>query len=360
MEKTISRKELYELGWTKPLTAIAKEFKLSYHELKLICKNNNIPTPPNGYWQKIAFGKDVTKTPLPNKGDYEKIITIKGNEAPKKLIGEVSSKKTTSIKVPNKLSNPDIITQKLQSQLSDREKHWIDSSGLIRTGGKNPKISVTKSEIPRALRIFVALIKNFRALNYQIVLKDENVTIFSLEEYTHIFIREKCKAKYVQSTYSWPNRILTPTGKLAVKVGRWGEFEFAEAATIPLEEKIDTILLKIRTEFQEAHERNIRREAERVKKEEEDKIAEAIRKRKENELNRFLTFFNDAHRWKKFIVLQEYFHYLKENKLKDQEEIGWIAKKLEWYNPSIKSSDDLLSEVNKETLTFIKKKSSYF
>jgi len=44
---------------------------------------------------------------------------------------------------------------------------------------------------------------------------------------------------------------------------------------------------------------------------------------KDEELKKFIDFFNDAHRWKKFMILKEYFEYIKIKNPDDQEWIQW-------------------------------------
>lgn len=65
MARTFTRKEFYDLVWSKPLTHLAKEFLLSDVALHKICKKHDIPHPPLGWWAKKAAGKAVTQTPLP-------------------------------------------------------------------------------------------------------------------------------------------------------------------------------------------------------------------------------------------------------------------------------------------------------
>ena len=62
---TVTRKELYELIWSKPMTQVAKDFDVSDVWISKICKEANIPRPPVGYWQRLDAGKNPKKTPLP-------------------------------------------------------------------------------------------------------------------------------------------------------------------------------------------------------------------------------------------------------------------------------------------------------
>jgi hypothetical protein len=65
--RTIGREELYALVWQMPLSRLAKRFGLSDVGLRKICVKHDIPTPPLGYWSKLAHGKPVYRPPLPSK-----------------------------------------------------------------------------------------------------------------------------------------------------------------------------------------------------------------------------------------------------------------------------------------------------
>lgn len=66
MEKT--REELYQLVWSTPLKKLGSEFHVSGQTLANICRRFDIPVPPVGYWQKLAFGKTVERPELPTEG----------------------------------------------------------------------------------------------------------------------------------------------------------------------------------------------------------------------------------------------------------------------------------------------------
>ena len=54
IRNSITRKELYDLIWSKPIMEISKEFGLSDRGLGKVCERHDIPKPPRGYWQKIS------------------------------------------------------------------------------------------------------------------------------------------------------------------------------------------------------------------------------------------------------------------------------------------------------------------
>lgn len=60
-----TRRELYDLVWSKPMTSIAQEFCMSSNALAKHIDKLEIPRPPRGYWQQLAAGIDVERDPLP-------------------------------------------------------------------------------------------------------------------------------------------------------------------------------------------------------------------------------------------------------------------------------------------------------
>jgi len=77
--RTLTRQQMYDLVWLKPMTQLAAEFDLSDVGLRKICKAAKVPTPGIGYWAKLANGHQVTKTPLPTLYPFQsQIIHICG------------------------------------------------------------------------------------------------------------------------------------------------------------------------------------------------------------------------------------------------------------------------------------------
>lgn len=75
-ELEFSRKEIYEMVWEKPVRLVAEEIGVRYSDALKMCKENQIPTPPSGYWTKIQFGKDVSDDVVELTGDEHKKVTI--------------------------------------------------------------------------------------------------------------------------------------------------------------------------------------------------------------------------------------------------------------------------------------------
>jgi hypothetical protein len=61
----LTREELYNLVWTKPMTQVAEQFEMSDRAMAKVCAKKQVPVPPRGYWAKKSAGKDVPAIPLP-------------------------------------------------------------------------------------------------------------------------------------------------------------------------------------------------------------------------------------------------------------------------------------------------------
>lgn len=65
MSLSFTRREFYDLVWSKPMIHLAKELGVSDVALHKICRKHDIPNPPLGWWAKKAAGKAVELIPLP-------------------------------------------------------------------------------------------------------------------------------------------------------------------------------------------------------------------------------------------------------------------------------------------------------
>ncbi|WIW88036.1 hypothetical protein K3M67_13900 [Sphingobium sp. V4] len=67
MARIFTRREFYDLVWSKPITHIAKDFSLSDVAIHKICRKHAIPTPPAGYWARKNAGKDAEQASFPKE-----------------------------------------------------------------------------------------------------------------------------------------------------------------------------------------------------------------------------------------------------------------------------------------------------
>lgn len=62
----MTREELYERAWSKPMPTIAAGLGVSGSYLARVCDQLGVPRPQLGYWAKHAVGKVPPATPLPS------------------------------------------------------------------------------------------------------------------------------------------------------------------------------------------------------------------------------------------------------------------------------------------------------
>ena len=69
MSPELTRKALYELVWSKPRSQIGRELGVSDVWIGKMCRRQNVPAPPPGYWANLAAGsrrrRKYVKPPLP-------------------------------------------------------------------------------------------------------------------------------------------------------------------------------------------------------------------------------------------------------------------------------------------------------
>ena len=61
----MTREQLYELVWSKPMRSIAEDLRKSDVWLGRVCRRAQVPVPERGYWNKVKAGKRTSRRRLP-------------------------------------------------------------------------------------------------------------------------------------------------------------------------------------------------------------------------------------------------------------------------------------------------------
>ena len=64
---TLSREDLFELAWSKPLSQLAMDFGISDVALAKRCRRLGIPIPGRGYWARVDTGQNLYRPTLPKR-----------------------------------------------------------------------------------------------------------------------------------------------------------------------------------------------------------------------------------------------------------------------------------------------------
>lgn len=79
----LSRRRLFELVWTRPMTELARQFGVRARHLAKACDRHDIPRPYPGHWQKLAYGKPLGAPKLgEERFDINWLIEIDVEEQP--------------------------------------------------------------------------------------------------------------------------------------------------------------------------------------------------------------------------------------------------------------------------------------
>lgn len=169
----ISRQVLYKRIWSEPVTKLSKEFGLSDVGFAKLCKRNDIPRPPRGFWARKAVGQKVTDVPLPRANeDWE--ITINSHEKgitnpALRTAAEREKSRITQeppIVVPDNMRGAHPLVSTALHVLEATQK---DACGILRPAAFGClNVSVSRNSLRRALLIMDALIKTFVARGYSV------------------------------------------------------------------------------------------------------------------------------------------------------------------------------------------------
>jgi hypothetical protein len=378
MEKTtLTRKELYDLVWSRPMTSMSKKYEISSDRLKGICKKVNVPMPDNGYWQKLQYKKPLTIKELPDErlsnkevvlNVIDKNVEIHSSEifVRNRLIKEIEENHHLPIQVPLKLTNPDKLIAEAKDSLTVDKQYNRDYNGLISTKSGLVSITVTQESIGRALRFMDALIKLLRARGHELIINQGTTYAVVFGEEIVICLQEKLRIEYTVNRYGWRNREYHPSGILMFRM--WKHFWWHQKVCMDgkqlIEFQLPKILANLELYAKKEIEEKRKSEIARIKREEELKILQErqlieneIKKRIENEASAFKELFVQASRLHQANILRDYIQTVEANAIRSgniSEELNnwilWAKQKVEWYDPLINREDSLLNEKYKISL----------
>jgi hypothetical protein len=212
--RILSRLELYELVWSKPMTQLAKDFGLSDKGLAKKCIKHKIPTPSLGYWAKVQNGQKALKVLLPKLKEKEHHLRLVNFSAPKEIepiIKQVRAR-TNKKEIPqNHLSalNDDVkelvirkyhpILAAIRKNAGPPSKH--DQYPRLSFIGDAPRfgLKITKGTFVRTFNFLEQLVRTLKLINIELVSIEKNfnkdkVAVFNFNDITISFeIREKLK-----------------------------------------------------------------------------------------------------------------------------------------------------------------------
>lgn len=358
----LKREELYDRVWQTPMIKLAAEYGVSGNGLKKICGKLKVPVPPVGYWQKLAYGYNVQKPPLPDIDESElkkyELSTIKKPDFPLdekyKILIELESNPSNKIQVKKQLSRYHPLISMTRNTLRGEKP---DSDGLLRRiRSEILAIAVSPKNFSRAIRIFNTLLLELEKRKFQIRIEmnylGRNETfIIRDNQKIQIELRETLKmnkSKIDKSTYPWKSyeyeRVFIPTGELRLEIKNVYDGSLKKVlkdqVNNPLEEQLNDFIINIYKSINYRNFKDKELERERRIEEQKEKARKLLQKEKQMEKEKTKLLYKNAKRWKRVNIIREYIKELefrmdlkKEMSEEKIEWISWAKKKVDSLDP---------------------------
>lgn len=242
---TVSRKELYDQVWSRPMIKVAAEYGVTSTALKKTCKRHRIPTPERGYWAKLEHAKPVRRVSLPKLADARlDQVRISGTSAPD-LPEQVSKAGMEARERMMKASEPaaagmtDFPVEEppiLGATRRAISKARADAAGFTSAQGRGiVSLQIAPGSADRALQLLARLFALAATEGYRPKVCDtglefatEDVSIaFGIEERPRKNPHEPSAAelkrkednlRWGNSSDPWPKYDYSPSGRLAIVI----------------------------------------------------------------------------------------------------------------------------------------------
>lgn len=326
----LTREELYELVWSKPMLHLAKELGISDRGLAKTCRRLNIPTPGIGYWAKLQHGQSVEREELPATHDHymnhasffkrskESLEFLENSSILLEAV-QYEEAEANKITVPDKVHRYEAIVSQTIKNMTR-----ISEEGMYGSGQNALSLHCSKDNFQRAACLYNTLVKCCEKRGFELTVDSyqpyinsyttERGTFITLyDAKVQITIGEKTsrvpldtKSPYKPGTKKYANH---PNGKLYLKVTNLKDNDpfkgyWCDNADSPLEEKLNAVLLSLRRiALYKKHKQELE-EVRRREKEERERKQQEEEKRIE-QLEEFMESWEEANRIRNFLSALE-------------------------------------------------------
>lgn len=370
-EVKFTRQGLYDLVWSEPMSSIAKKYRNIDSDVKQVCRKLDIPLPNAGYWAIAQYGKSaVTRRPLPDfKGDQTIILKLREEKEMAETTDQISHAalqkeieldKRLNLIVAERLSNPDKLIASVKEDLNKKEV-WNKAEDIACSSGDELDIRVNPKNINRALRIMDTLIKALMARGHKFKINAGKTFLIIDGQEIVICLREKLKRVIIKGTHYDSSKKIA-SGILSIRMDEsYRVKEWADGKK-PLELHLASIIASLELKATKMTEEQVAWEKHRVEQAEKDRIAKELQERKDKELHDFKELLQKARRHDKAKMIRAYVDELERSaKARNtfteevRNMIEWSKQKADWYDPFIEAEDELLRDVDRKDLIFIRR-----
>ncbi len=196
---TLTRRQLYDLIWSKPMREAAAELGISDVGLRKVCLRHRVPVPPQGHWNKVHAGQRPRKILFREVNDprLDRVEFSGGSYVPplpvQKALDEARAREQASEKKIEVSAAPPTLpaTVRLAAALN---KHKLDEKGMAFAA--DPKlfhVHVAPANIDRAVALVEALLTAAADRGFAAVAGAEHLTLVVDGETAIVSLREGSK-----------------------------------------------------------------------------------------------------------------------------------------------------------------------
>jgi hypothetical protein len=303
---------------------LAQEFGISDVALAKTCRKARVPVPGRGYWARMAAGKRVRATSLPELRDSDRdtprTVEFWPRQSPEPPAGPVTGQVAFESQPENRIEVPDVLRRphplvKITADALDRSTGNQHDGYLVNWQVRHLDVEVSKPMLKRALRIMDAVVKAFEARGWEISLgkDDHNSYVVIFGQRVPFGIREPRRQIQIppaeRRNYD-PSFREEPSGRLALVLreywGRSVKKTITETDKRPLENRLNDFMVATVALAHERAEWERRRaeSEERHRREELARLEE--QRRREAEAARVKRLEDEADRWRRSHAILEY------------------------------------------------------
>ncbi len=313
----MTREQLFELVWSKPITQLEQSHGFAVGSLAKLCAKHNVPTPPRGYWTQVHAGRPPARARLPRAHDAK--IQLPSVRAPSAATSAATDAADDGrIRVPERLSAPVGIVADAREALRDAQDGAND---MLKCPAGCWQLTVSRKALGLTLRVADALFKACEQRGWPVRQEGERavVTVDSIPiaiTFTEGFDRSEAPPEPKPGYYSFHyNRskayTYRPSGQLTIAIEATQRSyqpgvrrNWHGTADKPIEAKLASVLVgmsRLATVVRAGNEAQARRDQEVTEKKRAAELARLERERMQRaiaeENARVESLLEQARRW---------------------------------------------------------------
>jgi hypothetical protein len=252
---TITRRQLYELIWERPLSKVAPELGTSFALLKAACKQHDIPVPEARYRGLVNAGRLALRTPLPELAEgQDGVLSIELSAVasqPREVATAVKAARSTPT-LPKAKHRHALVAQTLAAARAD--EYSLD--GAIRSRSPDLfRIRAHRSTLGDVGELLNQLVHTAMSRGYSFARGRDGLAMIIEGEPLDFSINQVVRKVPQPATsklhyWEWQRRpeAFVPSGEMSLEIAGWGSAAAAPRRFVgregrPLLARLDVIMV---------------------------------------------------------------------------------------------------------------------